>query len=213
MLQTNLATRPFYNERLVRTILGIIAVVAVALALFDAAQIVRLRARSADVRAEAEAAEQEAQRLRAESQAIRQSLNRAQLETVQVAATEANRLIDSRTFSWTDLFNRFEATLPAGVRILAVQPQVDQQGRMLVAVTVISRQVEDLDEFTEALQDAGSFTSALTRQSEAQEDGTLRAVIQGYYVSPSSEAGTTADSPATPAAVQPAASTVAEMRR
>ena len=32
----------------------------------------------------------------------------------QSAAHEANQLIDRRAFSWTDLFNRFEATLPGG---------------------------------------------------------------------------------------------------
>lgn len=211
MIQTNLATRPFYNERLVRTILGIVGIVAVGLLLFDAAQIVRLRTRSADVRAEAEAAEGEAARLRAESRAITQSLNQQQLETVQVAATEANLLIDRRAFSWTDLFNRFEATLPAGVRIVAVQPQVDQAGRMLVAINVISRRVEDLDEFTEALQETGAFSNAITRESEALEDGTLRAVIQGYYVTPSPEAGEPTARESDPAPSAP--STVAEAGR
>src|SRR5690606_25799766 len=122
VLQTNLATRPFYNERLVRVILGIVGIAAVALLLFDATQILRLRARNADVRIEAEAAEAEAARLREESRTIRQSLDRSQLETAQVAASEANLLIDRRAFSWTDLFNRFEATLPPGVRIVAVTP-------------------------------------------------------------------------------------------
>ena len=46
------------------------------------------------------------------------------------------RIIEQRAFSWTDLFNRFEETLPADVRIVAVQPQIDKDERMLVAVTV-----------------------------------------------------------------------------
>ena len=46
----------------------------------------------------------------------------------QAAAREANQLIDRRAFSWTDLFNRFEETLPADVRIVAVTPQVDTRG-------------------------------------------------------------------------------------
>ena len=93
MIQTNLATRPFYNERLVRTILGIVGIVAVGLLLFDAAQIVRLRTRNADVRAEAEAAESEAARLRTESRAISQSLNRQQLETVHVGTERAGAMV------------------------------------------------------------------------------------------------------------------------
>jgi hypothetical protein len=122
---------------------------------------------------------------------------------VQAAAREANRLIDRRAFSWTDLFNRFEATLPGDVRIASVTPQLDQQGRMLVAITVVSRRVEELDGFIEALEKTGAFQEVLSRQEEAQEDGTLRSVIQGYYrpstatVQPASERSAAA-SPAEP---------------
>ena len=38
---------------------------------------------------------------------------------------QANELIDRRTFSWTELFNPFEATLPPDVRITSVRPRVD----------------------------------------------------------------------------------------
>ena len=92
----------------------------------------------------------------------------------QAAAREANQLIDRRAFSWTDLFNRFEETLPPDVRIAAVQPQVDADGRMLVAVTVVSRRVEDLDEFIEALEETGAFTErAVAAGRRREEDGTL----------------------------------------
>jgi hypothetical protein len=181
MLRTNLSTRPFYNERLVRIALALVAVLAIGLGAFDAFQILRLRARSADVRAEADAAEREAARLRDQARAIRQTLNREQLDAVQIAAREANQLIDRRTFSWTDLFNRFEATLPPDVRIAAVQPQIDTEGRLLIAVTVISKRAEDLDTFIGALEQTRAFRDVLPRTDEALEDGTLRSVIQGYY--------------------------------
>jgi hypothetical protein len=193
VIRTNLSTRPFYNERAVRILLLLVALVAAGVSAFDAVEIVRLRARSADVRSEADAAEREARRLRDQGRAIRQALNREQLDAVQVAAREANQLIDRRAFSWTDLFNRFESTLPANVRIAAVQPQIDDAGRMLVAVTVISRRVEDLDEFIEALEKTGTFRAVLSRQEEAIEDGTLRSIIQGYY-------SATAPAPPTPPA-------------
>jgi hypothetical protein len=199
MLRTNLSTRPFYNERLVRIGLALVAALAVGLGAFDAFQILRLRARSADVRAEADAAEQEAVRLRGQARSIRQTLDRAQLDAVQLAAREANQLIDRRTFSWTDLFNRFEATLPADVRIAAVQPQVDAAGRLLVAVTVISKRVEDLDTFIEALEKTGAFRDVLPRTDEALEDGTLRSVIQGYYAA-LDDPPATGEAPAEPSA-------------
>lgn len=189
----NLSTRPFYNERLVRVVLGLSTLLVLALTAFNVIQVLRLTARDAQVRNQADAAEAEAERLRSEARLIRQTINRDQLAAVQAAAHEANQLIDRRAFSWTDLFNRFEATLPPDVRIASVTPQIDQQGRMLVAVMVISRRVEELDGFIEALEKTGAFREVLSRQEEAQEDGMLRSVIQGYY------------SPASAAAAQPAA--------
>jgi len=181
MRPVNLSTTPFYNDRLVRVVLGLITLLVLGLTAFNVVQVSRLTSRDAEVRGQAEAAEQEAARLRSRAATIRQTINRDQLSAVQAAAREANQLIDRRAFSWTDLFNRFEATLPGDVRIASVTPQVDQQGRMLVAVTVLSRRVEDLDGFIEALEKTGAFQEVLSRQEEAQQDGTLRSVIQGYY--------------------------------
>jgi hypothetical protein len=177
----NLSTRPFYNERLVRVVLSLGTLIVLGFTAFNVVQVLRLSSRGAEVRDQADAAEADAVRLRGQATVIRQTINREQLTIVQAAAHEANQLIDRRSFSWTDLFNRFEATLPEEVRIASVTPQIDQDGRMLVAVTVVSRRVEDLDGFIEALEKTGAFQEVLSRQEEAQEDGTLRSVIQGYY--------------------------------
>jgi Tfp pilus assembly protein PilN len=203
MVRANLSTRPFYNDRLVRLVLAFVTLLAVSLTIFNVVQIVRLRSRGAEVRSQADAAEQEANRLGAEARRIRQTINRDQLAAVQVAAQEANELIDRRAFSWTDLFNRFEATLPGEARIAAVTPQVGNDGRMVVSVTVVSRRVEDLDRFIEALEKTGAFQSVLSREEEAQDDGTLRSVIQGYYkvaAAPPSTSAAAVEPPPPPAA-------------
>lgn len=202
MPRANLSTRPFYNERPVRAVLGVVAAIAVALTIFNVVQILRLRSRGAEVQQQAESAERDAARLRSEAVQIRRTINREQLAAVQTAALEANQLIDRRAFSWTDLFNRFESTLPAEVRLASVTPQVDASGQMLVAVTVVSRRVEDLDGFIDALEQTGAFREVLSRQEEAQEDGTLRSIIQGYYrgapAQPAQASGDAAPTPAAP---------------
>ncbi len=188
MLRANLATEPFYNTRLVRLCVAVVAVAAAALTAYNGVVVWQLRARSVEQGRMAGQNEAEARELRDKARLTRQSIDRAQLELVQLAAREANELIDRRAFSWTDLFNRFEDTLPADVRISAVQPQVDRDGRMLVAVTVVSRRVEDLDEFIEALEKTGAFHEMLSRQETAEDDGTLRSVIQGFYGPPAGAA-------------------------
>lgn len=189
MLRTNLSTRPFYNDRAVRVALGVVAALTLGLTAYNAYEVWQLRARSSVERQHAEQNEAEARTLGGSARTIRQSLDRAKLDAVQAAALEANQLIERRAFSWTDLFNRFETTLPTDVRIAAVQPQVDQEGRMLVAVTVVSRNVEDLDAFIDALEKTGAFRGLLSRQEQAEEDGTLRSTIQGFYAVAAGVAG------------------------
>jgi hypothetical protein len=181
MLRTNLSTRPFYNDRIVR--LSIIAgvLVVAALTAFNVAQVLTLNRRNDELVARAEAAEGAAQTLRDQARQIRQTLDANEVATMQAAATEANQLIERRAFSWTDLFNRFEETLPADVRVAAVGPQLDAEGQMLVVATVYSRRVEDLIEFIERLESTRAFRGILSRQDAAEDDGTMRSVIQGYY--------------------------------
>lgn len=199
MLHTNLSTRPFYNDRAVRAAIGAVALVALGLTIFNAVQAWRLQSRNRELGQSVQQNELQARELRQKAQVIRQALNKEQLEWVQSAAREANELIDRRAFSWTQLLNQFQITLPADVRIAAVQPQIDPDGRMLVAVTVFSRRVEDLDAFIDALEQTGAFTGVLSRQDNAEEDGTLRSVLQGYYSLPATLAPAPAAVPAPPA--------------
>ena len=50
-------------------------------------------------------------------------MNQQELALVAAAAKEANGLIEQRTFSWTELFNQLEATLPEDVMLTAVRPE------------------------------------------------------------------------------------------
>ena len=181
MLRTNLSTRPFYNERAVLGAIGVVAFLTAALAAFNAAQIFSLTSRNSEFVSRAEASEAKAAELHDQARQTQQALNKDEVSAVQAAAREANELIDRRAFSWTMLFNQFEDTLPSDVRILAVAPQIDRDGRMLVSVTVIARGDDDLDTFIDRLKGTGAFSQFIARQDETLEDGSTRAVLQGYY--------------------------------
>lgn len=186
MLRTNLSTRPFYNTRIVRVALIAIAAVAAGLTVFNAAELWRLQQLSREFSETARQNDAAAGDMRAKAQTVQQSLDRSRLARVDAAAREANALIDRRAFSWTELLNQFQATLPPAVRITSVQPQVDDEGQMLVAVTVLSRQQEDLDSFIAALEKTGVFRDVLPRSDSSMEDGTLLSVLQAFYhVTPS----------------------------
>jgi hypothetical protein len=181
MLRLNLATRPFYNDRVITAGIVVVAVLTALLTAFNIVEIASLNNLNRELVAQAAEAEAKAADLRALAAKTRQAMNQDEVSAVQLEARTANMLIDRRVFSWTDLFNRFEETLPDDVRILAVAPQVDQDGRMLVAMTVVARSQKGRDEFIERLEGTGAFWGTLPRADAVQDDGTLRSTIQGYY--------------------------------
>jgi len=182
MLRTNLSTRPFYNERAVLVVLGLFGLLVLAATVYNVTRLAALSSRQAVLAEEAASARRRTESLRQEAARIRGSVDQARLRAVAAAADEANTLIDGRTFSWTELFNRFEATLPPNVRIAGVRRRVDQSGRMVVVVAVNARSVEDIDRFIEALEETGSFENLLSRTEQVLEDDLLEASLEGVYV-------------------------------
>jgi Tfp pilus assembly protein PilN len=168
MIRTNLSTRPFYNERTVRTILLIVAVAVVAFTAFNASRV--LRYSRSDTRLQTQAARDEARAadLRQQATRLRATVNTKQIETASVDARDANDLIDRRTFSWTDLFNRFESTLPDDVRITIVRPKLEE-GIFTVEVRVIARTVDDVNRFMENLEGTGAFKNTLAAEDRPEE--------------------------------------------
>ena len=138
MLRTNLSTRPFYNVRAVHAALAAAAAVVLLFTLFNAVQIVRLALSQQTLGASAADAEQEAARLRSEAVKIRAQINPQELQVVANEAREANRIIDQRAFSWTELFAQFEATLPPDVRITAVQPRIEENNFVIKPGTLVN---------------------------------------------------------------------------
>ena len=204
MLRSNLSTRPFYNDRAVK--LGLMAGGAVALILtvFNGYQILLLQGQSRDARATIAQNDAQAQQLRSQAADVRRSMDAAKLEAIQTSAREANALIDRRTFSWTELLNHFQSTLPPEVRIAGVMPQVDNEGRRLVQITVYSRRSEDLEAFMDALEQTGAFSGVLSRADQTGEDGVTQSQLQAYYTPVAERAP--APSKEAPAGSAPAAS-------
>lgn len=182
MLRTNLSTRPFYNERGVHLVLGLVALILLAVTAFSLWEIFDLSARQAQLQERVQAAEQGARQARADAERVRGAINPREFTQAVAEARDANTLIDRRVFSWTDLFNRLEATLPSNVRITSIRPKVDRGGTMTVSLVVSARSVEGIQEFVENLERDGGFTGLLSREEFLGENGLLQATLEGQYL-------------------------------
>jgi Tfp pilus assembly protein PilN len=180
MLRTNLSTRPFYNERGVHAILMVAAAIVVLLTIFNLTQIIVLSRRQSELGGRAAAAERRAGELRAHALQVRQSLNPKELEGISGAAREANAIIGQRLFSWTELLNQLETTLPDDVRISLMRPRVEKDEITLV-MTATGRNVDDIERFMGNLEATTAFEDVFLRDEDATDEGLLQVVIDAKY--------------------------------
>jgi len=181
-LGTNLATRPFYNERTVRLLLVASALVLLGVTAFTVTRLAALTRRDQALAAQMTAAESKTRELKRDVARLRSGIDAKHVADISAATHEANLAIDQRTFSWTELFNRLEAALPANVRLSAVRPVVDEEGRLTVKLTVLGRDVESVDKYLDALEKTGAFHDLLSRKErEDNKEGLIEANVEGRY--------------------------------
>lgn len=180
MFRLNLSTRPFYNERAVHLALGLLGLALAAVTVFNVREIVTLSARQTALRSAIAADDARARDLRRQADGLRAQMREDELEAVLAAAQEANLLIDRRTFSWSELLNHLEATLPADVMLTAVAPRIGEDG-IAVTIAVLGRTIGDVEQFIRRLEETGAFSELLSASEAPDDDGLYRVSISGRY--------------------------------
>ena len=181
MLRTNLATRPFYNERVARAALGVAAAVGLAMLAAGVVRLVDLARLNGDLEARVDRAARETAELAAGAAEAQRTATPRDLGALAEATREANTLITQRVFSWTDFFNRIETTLPPDVMVTEVRPEIEP-GTVDVAMGVRGRSLDAISRFVTSMETSGAFVGVLNRQVELTEDGMYRAVLRGRYL-------------------------------
>jgi Tfp pilus assembly protein PilN len=157
-------------------------VVVAAATLFNISSVIGYSRSDTELAMQASRDEARATDLRQQATRLRATVDPRQIEFASTEARQANDLIDRRTFSWTELFNRFEATLPDDVRLIAVRPKVDRRTGSILTINVVGRTIEDVDKFMENLEATGVFSHTESKEERINEDGLLAAAIETTYV-------------------------------
>ena len=156
MIRTNLSTRPFYNERAIHAAAAIVAVLVVTVAVWQGVRIVKLSRYKTDLNASIHRHLAETEVRERDAAQIRRGLDQKQLALVSAQAKEATELIEQRTFSWTQLFNLLEATLPDDVMLVSVRPDF-KDGITTINLDLQGRSIEDIQAFWDRLEKTGAF--------------------------------------------------------
>lgn len=180
MLKINLATRPFYNERVVHVVLILLGTGALVLMGLAGRTVLELSKVHTEITRAAEASEALVETVSQETLSLNENVSDEELEVLRRSAAEANRLIDQRVFSWTELFNLIERTLPNRVMLTGLRPS-GNASRMSLVIGVVGERVADIEEFIEQLEASGSVENVLARQEQRTEDGMYRAQLTGEF--------------------------------
>jgi Tfp pilus assembly protein PilN len=182
VIRTNLSTRPFYNERVVYAWLAVLAIVVVAATAFNASRVLRYSRSDTQLATQASHDESRTADLRRQAAQLRASVDPRQVDFAAADARQANELIDRRTFSWTELFNRFETTLPDDVRIASVRPRLDEERGILLNVSVLAKTVDDVNEFIMNLEATGAFANVRPAEEHTDETGLMMSSLEVVYL-------------------------------
>ena len=183
MLRTNLSTRPFYNERGVHIILGLLGLLVLALTIGNVVQLVRLSRQNTVLSGKTREDRATSEELTRKARQTRQGINQNELKVIVAAAREANSLIDGRTFSWTALFNQLSSTLPDDVMLTGIQPDF-KDGETHVSLDVQGRGSEEISAFWDRLEKTGSFRDIVWSDVNITEDGLHKIQMTAVYTPP-----------------------------
>jgi hypothetical protein len=183
MLRGNLATRPFYNERIVGLLLALVAALVIALTVINVTRLLQLSSRRSALRAQIAADESAAARVRQSAAAVQKGVDQTRLVALAGSSHEANTLIDQRTFSWTTLLTFIEGAIPMNVHLTSITPEF-KKGDIIITMMLIGKQVEDVVNFMNALEATGAFYDVGQTVVGATEEGFDRVTIKGYYLPP-----------------------------
>jgi Tfp pilus assembly protein PilN len=182
VIRTNLSTRPFYNERVIRLWLVVMALLVLAATAFNASRVLRYSRSDTRLATQASHDEARAADLRQQAARLRGSVDPKQVDYAAADARQANELIDRRTFSWTELFNRFETTLPDDVRIASVRPRLDRDHGFVLVINVMARSVDDVNTFIINLENTGAFMNIRPADERTDETGMLQSSLEAVYL-------------------------------
>jgi Tfp pilus assembly protein PilN len=181
MIRTNLSTRPFYNERIVRLWLLLFLLIVLGATAFNVTRVLRYSRSDTQLSEQATRDETRAADLRTSAVRLRSTVDPKQIEFASVEARQANDLIDRRTFSWTEIFNLFESTLPDDVRITSFRSKVEK-GQIVLTLTIVARGAEDVSAFMDNMERTGVFSQVgATLEERINEQGQLQASLETIY--------------------------------
>lgn len=153
----NLSTRPFRPYRAANLGLFAVLLILVAVSAVQFYGYQRYSTLAAATREEERVYREEADRLSEQTRSLNQKMSRSNATAKLSEVEQLNQLLLRKSFSWTRLLANLEKLVPEDVRMVSLQPVVDEQGKIYLNMNVRGRTLADVTEFLKALENSKVF--------------------------------------------------------
>src|SRR5580692_12867277 len=153
----NLSTKPLQTHRSFLAASGVIGAIAALFFLGLGWRVYSVRRADAALRQKVEEIRLEMVSLEHQRRDLEQFFDRPENAKLHDRSAFLNTLIDEQSLNWTQMFMDLEKILPAGVRVVSIQPKHDK-GIVEVKLTIGALSDEAKLKFLHALEQSSSFT-------------------------------------------------------
>ena len=157
-VRLNLATKPLVTHRRFLAGAALLGVLGGLLFLILGMRFYSLRKADADLRAKSSQYQQEMAKLQEQRRDLDRYFSQGETAKLQGRATFIRNVIEARSINWTQMFMDLEKTLPAGTRIVRIEPRLDK-GVVTVKFVVGATNEEAKLKVLKAFEDSKSFSS------------------------------------------------------
>lgn len=156
-IRLNVATKALETHRRFLAGAGLIAAVAGIVFLGLGWHVYSVRKVDSELRARADTTRQEMAKFETQRSELERYFSQKDIAELNARAAFINGIIDSSSFNWTQMFMDLERVLPAGVRVVSIEPK-QVEGHVEVKLTVGATSNEAELKFIRALEDSKEFT-------------------------------------------------------
>jgi type IV pilus assembly protein PilN len=170
-LQLNLATKPLEPQRRFLVSTGLVAFIAAIVFLWIGWHVYTVRKVDEELRARTGKTRQEMAKLEVQRQDLDRFFHQEENAKLHDRADFINGILDARSFNWTQMFMDLEHVLPAGVRVISIEPK-QVAGHVEVKLNVGATSDEAAWKFLRALEASKEFTEVQLQAETTQASGT-----------------------------------------
>jgi type IV pilus assembly protein PilN len=166
----NLSTKPIQTHRRFLAASGVVGAIAALIFLGLGWHVYSIRRADAALRQRVEEIRLEMVSLEQQRKDLEQFFDRPENARLHERSAFLNTLIDEQSLNWTQMFMDLEKILPAGVRVLSIQPKLDK-GRVQVKLVIGAMSDEAKLKFIHALEQSRSFTQVQLLNEKVADPG------------------------------------------